>query len=558
MSVRVIKPASALRKVAPTLLDRAIAWAFPSWGLRRLQDRVRYSAVKRFHETLEDQRDRFRKRHHMRGPNEVTRSSLEHSRAQARVLYREDPFVRGTIRALVANLVSMGIYPIPTVGNPRAGGSNESWNDRTMQAFARWSRGVDHQGKVPFGTMQKRMVRESYVAGEYLLHMATPHVDREVPLALELIASERIANIESSPFTPSGNKVIQGVEFDGNGTRVAYHVYTEHPSDSWVSPEVVRLPAEDCIHYYQPEEEGQVRGISRLRPIADTADRAGQWRDFVMAREQVSTAFAVMITQNTPGISTLADVDQDDEDDDGNLVSRLQGGLLFWGRPGEQIQGVQNQTRAAEVDKMMAMWLREFARGLDCSYELVSRDLSKVTYLSARQGENEDRRVWEPEQQELIDCVLWWIYQRWLSTAIRASVVGKPANAPMERFQSVDFIRPGRDWIDPEKDIEAAVLGIKAGIVSAIEVVARRGKNWKKIQDDNALFMDGLRDKGLPLAEYEEAKEDAKGKEEEEDEDEENGGAETVESDGDDEDADDEDRIGRNRLNGHAVAGADA
>ena len=302
MSVRVIRPAEQRSKAKPTLIDRAVAWLFPRWGLGRLQNRVRYSAVKRFHETLEESRDRFRRRHHMRGPNDVVRSSLEQSRAQARVLFREDPFVRGTIRAIVANLVSMGIFPVPMVGNPRLGGANEAWNTQTLESFLIWSKGVDPHGKIPFGTFQKRLMREAYVAGEFLVHFTRSRAPRAVPLALEIIPSERIANVESSTEAPDGHRVVQGVEFDADGKLVAYHVYEDHPSDSWTSPDVVRLPADDCIHFFTPEEEGQVRGISRLRPVADTAERAQQWRDFVMAREQVSSAFAVMITQQNPEI----------------------------------------------------------------------------------------------------------------------------------------------------------------------------------------------------------------------------------------------------------------
>ena len=192
----------------------------------------------------------------------------------------------------------------------------------------------------------------------------------------------------------------------------------------------VRMDASEIIHIYDESEPGQVRGESRLLPIAPTCEAHDQWLDFVLTKERVAAAFVAMVSKEFGGIAKVgldAGSALDDTDDASNLVESIEGGMLFKGRPGESLKGFSSGVMGSQVDKLSQVFLRMMARGLDVSYELLSRDLSNVTYLSARQGENQDRRHWEP-QQEVINCELnMVVWDRFIEAVFRAGLLPQEA-----------------------------------------------------------------------------------------------------------------------------------
>jgi hypothetical protein len=69
------------------------------------------------------------------------------------------------------------------------------------------------------------------------------------------------------PGMPTGNFIRSGIELNKYGRRVAYWMYRQHPGDRVMgrtpSPqELLRIPAEQVAHMFEPERPGQLRGVS--------------------------------------------------------------------------------------------------------------------------------------------------------------------------------------------------------------------------------------------------------------------------------------------------------
>ena len=84
--------------------------------------------------------------------------------------------------------------------------------------------------------------------------------------------------------------MVQGLEFDGEGRRVAYHVLSARPYDQFATyAPAVRIPAGQILHVMRPLAAGQVRGISWSAPIILAAIEFDQLCDaFSLATLSVS------------------------------------------------------------------------------------------------------------------------------------------------------------------------------------------------------------------------------------------------------------------------------
>lgn len=486
-------------------LDQALSAVFPGWAAKRMAARARLKIFQRAIESTAINRLSGRTKYDRAGPKERTKRDLETSRSQARDLFRHNPYARGVINSIVANLIGCGIRPQARVYLPKKLTPDERFNDLAEVEWNRWADGCDVTGKENFYTQQQMLEREKFVAGEALVVLSTPSDKRKIPLATEIVPSERLALRDD--VRKDGSKCIQGVEYNAEGQILGYWIYPNHPGDGIYRADQPKLvPADRVVHYFEALEPGQVRGLTRFMTVAGAFEGFMQWLDWLLTKERISSAFALAIIQNAAGISSplLTGDTSDLTDEDGNEIDYLEGGIVAHLKPGEDIKGVASGVQPGAVDLLCQVFLRVIARGLDVSYELVSRDLSNVTYLSARQGENQDRRHWEPQQEAQNRCVNKRMWREFISAASASGVL--PIRGDAERYYAVEFIRPGWDWIDPQKDITADVMAIQAGILSPLEAIVKRGGDPYKVLQDIATFKAWAREFGLELTIFSPAK----------------------------------------------------
>jgi lambda family phage portal protein len=422
--------------------------------------------------------------------NQKAKRDLAITRSQARELYRHNPYARGVVNSIVANLIGCGIRPQSRVMKPRLYEPLTDFNDRVDEAWKRWAEAENYY------TKQRMVQQEKLVSGEILVRKVTVDDGREIPLSLELIRSERLATNDN--FRRRAPNVVQGIEFGADGRPAAYWVYPENASDqALVEANPVRYPADQILHIFDPLEPGQIRGMTRFLTCAGTFEAIAQYLDFVLTKERVASAFALMITRQQGLQFPSPDGNAPQTDEQGNTLDYVEGGMIFHGDPGEDIKGVNSSVQPAQVDKLMQILLRQCGRGMDAAYELISRDLSQVTYLSARQGENQDRRHWQPQQEDLnrqLNCPIWTEFIR------MGSLMGM-WRVPYGRLDmcAADWITDGWDWIDPSKDVAGEIEAIKAGLMTPQEAAAKHGRDWFQVLTDIEAFKKEATAKKLTL-----------------------------------------------------------
>ncbi len=399
---------------------------------------------------------------------------------RARYLAANNALAASGVEAWVSALVGTGV-------KPQSSHQDQSVRQALNLAFETWTDDADADGLTDFYGLQALMVRRMVVDGEAFGLL----VNDSGGLRVRLIDAEQV-DPSLNRELPGGGRIVQGVEFDAAGRRVAYHVLPERPGMPFarlaLTPQ--RVSAEDVIHLFRPETPGQVRGVSWFAPVILRLADLDSWRDAQLVRQKVAAMLAGFVT-STDGSGQPFDGEADQR---GNLVGGLEPGTLKFLDPGQDVRFSEPARVGTEVIDFARVTEREIAVGLGLPASVLTGDLSAVNYSSIRAGLVEWRRRIEALQHGVIAFqALRPTWRRW--TAIE--VLSGRVRTTVEAATPVKFITPKQAWVDPKKDVEAELDAIAGGLMSRREAVTSRGVDIETL--DAEIAADKARAEALGL-----------------------------------------------------------
>jgi lambda family phage portal protein len=125
--------------------------------------------------------------------------------------------------------------------------------------------------------------------------------------------------------------------------------------------------------------------------------------------------------------------------------------------------------------------LKSVASALGISYTSLSNDLEATSYSSIRQGALEERDYYRDIQQFMIDHFVRPVFEGWLESAMEINSFGIPLRQYDRFSDSAEFRGKGWSWIDPLKEMNASVVGLKSGILSIQDVASQYGKDAEEL-----------------------------------------------------------------------------
>lgn len=408
-------------------------------------------------------------------------SSLPTLRNRSRDLVRNNPYAARGIELIPANVVGKGIFPYIKSSNEGA----------ALQVRALWedwagTSACDFEGVHNFYALQRIGMRAVPESGEVLLRRrwVVPEPGG-LPLQIQLLESDFIASgVTLTSKAEEGNIVIQGIEFNPEGKRVAYHLYREHPGNASVVDfrntkalfETVRVSAEDIQPVYRMDRPGQIRGVPWLAPCVIRLRDLDEFEDFALVRHKVAAAYTVFVRD----IEMPADVTSSTQ-----LSEQIEPGRIEELPPGKSVEFANPPSPPEFYKDYVATHLRAVAVALGVSYEALTNDLTDVTYSSARMGWLEMSRNVATWQSHLMNLQFNNPVFKWFLEA--CAFMGYPVDGVEALWTS-----PRRELIDPTKEIPAMVKGVRAGINTLSDVIRQSGKHPEKhlqeIAEDNKLI----------------------------------------------------------------------
>jgi len=380
---------------------------------------------------------------------------------RARDSYRNVSWARRAVDTVVVGAVGAGIKPQVRV-------AAVDWKQRVQAEWLRWTDAADFTGRYDVYGVQQAALRTAMVDGECLVRLLV-EPDQRIPLQVQLLAGEYL---DSSRVD---SKTLSGIEYDGAGRRVAYWLFTKHPADA-PNMQSIRVPADQVIHLYAPIQPGVERGISWLAPALVPLRELQEFTEAALVRQKISALYCGYV-QTQDGSNPLRPE---------TGVPTLEPGSMVRLAAGETVDFSEPPDVGQSYEPFVRQQLRAIASALGIPYELLSGDVSQVTFASGRHALLEFRRQLESIQHHLMVFQLCRpIWAAWTRFAVAAGVL------PEGDYSDVRWIAPLPEMLDAGAEVRAIIQRIRAGLMSRSEAVSLTGLDAEML--DSEIAADNLR-----------------------------------------------------------------
>ncbi|WP_404862080.1 phage portal protein [Georhizobium sp. MAB10] len=357
---------------------------------------------------------------------------------------------------------------------------------------------------------RNRFGPEGEAFGLLVWHENAPHFQT----AIQIVDPARCSN----PMGRLDEEFLRdGVAIDGYGAPTGYHFRRSHPGDyfhgranlwqwdyierqtEWGRPVV--------IHAFEQKRAGMTRGVSDWAPVMRSIKQSTDYEDY---ESQAALLNAVMAAF----IETPFDPDEllDALGSDGSqsAVAGMFGEIAnaqkaFYGAapidlPGVRINTLQPGEKAtltrpehpnANFEVFVNAALRKIASAIGLSYEQLTMDWSQVNYSSARAALLEIWRGLTAKKGGFASQFMAPIYRAFVEEIFDKGLIELPSGAVSfeenpAAWCHAEWIGPGRGWIDPLREAQAASQRLESHLTTRQQEAAEQGRDWKMDAEQRA------------------------------------------------------------------------
>jgi lambda family phage portal protein len=455
-----------------TWLDRATEWIAPRWSLKRIRARMASDMIRRTYDAAAAGRRTQGWRRSGADPAQTTGPHLAILRERARDLVRNNPYAESALNTIVDNVVGWGIVAEPVKPNARAMTRWRAWAESTA---------CDADGRHDLAGLQKLVVRTVVESGEVLVRrrMRMPEDKLPIPMQIQVLEPDFLDTSKDSlgPLNAGGARIVQGIEFDAIGRRVAYWLFPEHPGSSFAPVASVRVPATNVLHIFKGGRPGQVRGVTAFAPVLLRFRDFDEFEDATLMKQKIAACLAVFVTDVDGQATPLGEVDPASP-----TIDALEPGMITNMPLGRDVKIVE-PPQARDYDGYSQTVLRAIATGLGVTYEDLTGNYTDLPFSAARMSRLrnwarvEDWR-WRVVIPQFCDPVWYW--------AMELAAVGQNGEPGFELPVEATWTAPPAPMIDPVNEGLAYMRNIRAGMQSLSDALRERGYNPKAVFDEMA------------------------------------------------------------------------
>lgn len=468
-------------------LDAVIQHASPQWALRRQRARLALELLQRHYEGTAPGRRTEGWPRRAGDADAVIGPALSLLRQHARDLVRNNPYAASAVETIGDHIVGWGIVAKPAKSAPPA---------VRNAAMARWkpwaeTTACDADGRCDLVGLEKLVVDTVVESGECLVRRRFRRQEDGLPLPIQLqiLEPDFLDTLKDNVALANGGRIVQGVEVDALGRRVAYWLFPEHPGATTISVRGFgasqRIRAADIAHVFKARRPGQMRGPSWFAPVILRMKDFDVYDDATLLKQQIAACLAVAVTDADGAGTALGKVDPAKPE-----IDRLEPGMIFPTPPGRSIEVIEPPS-VTEYEAFAKTQLRAIATGLGVTYEDLTGDYAGMPFSAARMSRLRHwARVegwrWRMLIPQFLDPVWGW--------AMEAAMIGGLAEAP-----AAEWTAPPAPMIDPGAEGLAIQRNVRGGIQTPSDAVRERGFDFDDFIAEYAEDMRKLRQLGIIL-----------------------------------------------------------
>jgi len=463
------------------IIDSAVAAVSPSAALARQRSRAALGTLHTYgkrasgaykYEAASAQRGNMSWWGQPSSPTTDTAIWLRTIRERSRDLYRNNAYAKAAIDTVVAHHVGFGIRPRSAVKPSR--GAAKRVNDARMSAWRAWAESTecDWEGRNDLYGLQALWRRAMAQDGEVIVRMRSVPMSRGItlPIQLQTLEGDYLDHGRDGPLE-NGGAIIQGIEFDKDMQRIAYHLYKWHPSDTanWgtLAPTTVRVPAAEIVHGFRNLRPGQVRGVPELHAAMVKLEDLGTHEDAWLMRSKIEACLCAIVQESGDG-QPPPTLGPTTTTDDGDEQQTLSPGAIIRTRPGQAVTSIAPSSSGGQIE-FTRQGLRAVSASFGIGYDQISADVSQANYSTIRAARLEFRKRTEQYQWHVMIptlCNPIWV---WFCTAGYAAGLWDDASPDCE------WTPPRFEMVDPTKDGPALRDMVRIGAMTWPQMVSEQG-----------------------------------------------------------------------------------
>lgn len=486
--------------IPETWLDKAITSAFPGWGAKRREARLKIALSGSSYVGASKSRRALQSWVVSSGDADSDLSwDLKTLRERSRDMMRNAPLGCGAVNTVVTNVVGSGLKLQSRIDREILGLSEEqanAWENEVEREWKLWSESQESDAArtLNFAAMQELACRQTLENGD--LFCLLPRFSRPGSpyyLKLQLIEADRVCNKNnlSDTATLSG-----GVQKDSFGAPYEYHIMNQHPGNMWSHPHTwtsVRAynsqGNRNVLHLYKMLRPGQSRGVPYLAPVIEALKQLGTYTDNELMAAVVSGLFTVFIKSES-GDSGFPAMNADGYGYEAETTSsgttdtlKLGNGMMVELPKDTDISTANPGRPNAAFDPFVKAILEQIGVALELPFEVLIHHFT-ASYSASRAALQEAWRFFRGRRAWLISNFCQPVFEAWLAEAValgRVSAPGFFADYRVKKaYCTAVWVGEAPSQLDPEKEARAAVILTEKGFSTVDEqTVALTGGDFE-------------------------------------------------------------------------------
>lgn len=469
-------------------------------------------------------------------PNEDINWNNATLRQRGRMLYMGAPLATSAVNTNRTKVVGVGLTLKSAIVRDVLGLSPEAakeWEKRTEAEFRLWAdrkQYCDAIGMNNFDSLQQLALVSWLMSGDVFAVFKRYESTRNNPysLRIHLVEADRVSTpdtmggltgwpgVTDGRNDETGNQIFDGVEVDGNGMVVAYHIRNTYPwqvafaePTVWTRVEAYgeRMKLPNILHIMNSERCDQYRGVTYLAQVMEPLLQLRRYTESELMAALIQSFFTAWIVTktdqsglpfNTTEPSEIAGVsgvnphterafrDPNEYDMGPGLVTRL--------REDEDIKFGSPNIPTTGFDLFTKTFCKLIGAGLGIPYDVLVKEYNS-SYSSARAALLDAWEDFRMRRKWFVDDFCQPTYEVWLAEAVARGRIKAPGffDDPLVRaaWCGARWIGPVQGSLDPLKEAKAAVLQIQHGLKTHEQVTRETGggdwdENVEQLAAENA------------------------------------------------------------------------
>lgn len=465
-------------QIQQNTLDRLITWALPGWAKQRLLDRQFLATYRGASPTRLDYD--WPSSEGMRGfNNPLGGGRLASMRDRARHADRNNNLASSMLDRATENVIGSG---------PRlqCRTSDKDFNKAAEKLFGEWGERCEVRRLWHFGAFAQLSYRTGLNEGDYGWILT----EREGEPRIQAVEGDDIA----TPPEKAGSKsnTYDGIQFDADLRPKIFYIRSYEDSGlAKYTPIVER----DFIYDPRLSRIKGVRGepiFSQTFPLFEHFDG---YVEAVVTASRAAACQALLITKTNPGqlVNGLGTTTNSAGSQQKKLT--LEPMMVHALREGEDVKGFNPTFPTANFSPFMDSLARLMGLKLGLTLEQVMLNFSQTNYSSSRAARLQADRTASDERYRFECRVLRRHHRYWISKMV---LFGKLPSPP-DDFWAHEWEWDARPWVDPEKELKAALIELDMGLTTLAILAKERGREFAELVKQRGEEIDACRKGGIAI-----------------------------------------------------------